>query len=115
MFLVDPGMGDWGYRVAPVGEKSVRTISVPSVLNDAACADTIPLLIKIDIEGGEQFLFASNTDWLGLFPLIIIELHDWMLPWSGNSRNFFRRIAEYEFDVVHRGENLFLFNRSILS
>ena len=37
-------------------------------------------LIKIDIEGGESELFEKNIEWIEKFPLIIIELHDWMLP-----------------------------------
>jgi len=74
-----------------------------------------PLIFKIDIEGGEDNLFSADTSWMGRFPLIIIELHDWMLPFSGNSRNFIRAVAQGEFDMVYKGENIFLFNREILS
>jgi len=38
-----------------------------------------------------------------------------MLPFSGNSRNFIRAVAQGEFDMVYKGENIFLFNREILS
>ena len=105
MFLQDPGLGEWGFRLASAGEKAVQTICVDSVMAQLECRGTTPLIMKIDIEGGEEFLFASNTDWISLFPVIIIELHDWMLPWSGSSSNFFRCLANREFDVVHRGEN----------
>jgi hypothetical protein len=47
-------------------------------------------------------------------PLLIIELHDWMLPFAGSSRGFLRAIASLDFDVVHRGENIFCFNRRLL-
>jgi FkbM family methyltransferase len=32
-------------------------------------------ILKVDIEGGEAFLFSENTDWLKLVKLIIIEIH----------------------------------------
>ena len=41
-----------------------------------------------DIEGFEKDLFSQNTEWVQLFPLLIIELHDWMLPREANSEIF---------------------------
>ena len=66
-------------------------------------------VVKIDIEGAEAELFQGSAEWLRIVKLVIIELHDWLLPWQGTSRNFFKRIAEHNFDVVVRGENLLLF------
>jgi FkbM family methyltransferase len=66
-------------------------------------------LVKIDIEGGEAELFQGPTEWLHSPALVIIELHDWLLPWQGTSRNLFRKLAENNFDAVLRGENLLLF------
>jgi hypothetical protein len=37
-----------------------------------------------------------------------------MLPFAGSSRNFIKAVAKYEFDFIHKGENIFLFNRGIL-
>ena len=70
---------------------------------------------KIDIEGGEADFFSNNDAWVDRFPLIVIELHDWLLPGTGSSRNFLRAIAGRNFDVVFRGENLFCFNNDLLS
>ena len=39
-------------------------------------------IVKVDIEGFEQNLFLSNTNWIDNCMLIIIELHDWMIPKS---------------------------------
>ena len=72
-------------------------------------------MCKIDIEGGEADLFSNNDAWVDRFPLIVIELHDWLLPGTGSSRNFLRAIAGRNFDVVFRGENLFCFNNDLLS
>jgi hypothetical protein len=67
------------------------------------------LLVKIDIEGAESAVFAEPSEWLTSTAVLIIELHDWLFPWKGTSRNFFKRLGERNFDVVIRGENLLLF------
>ena len=41
---------------------------------------TIPFLIKFDIEGFGKDVFINNLEWLKKFKIIIIEIHDWMLP-----------------------------------
>jgi hypothetical protein len=41
------------------------------------------------------------------FPLIIVELHDWMLPGAASSWNFLRSIADRGRDVVFIGENVY--------
>ena len=118
--LVDPGRSDWGFMTEQVDStRSERLQKIPSIcpqsiLNHPQVRHARPLIFKIDIEGGEENLFSNNTDWLTEFPLVIIELHDWMLPFSGSSRNFLKAIAQYDFDLVHRGENIFLFNRALL-
>ncbi|MFI3223545.1 MAG: FkbM family methyltransferase, partial [Methylococcaceae bacterium] len=118
--LVDPGQSDWGFMTTAIPAENqqdiikVKSISPLSILSHPATQNLNPLILKIDIEGGEDYLFKGDTHWLKNFPLIIIELHDWMLPFSGSSRNFIKAIAEHDFDFVHRGEKIFLFNRQIL-
>ena len=80
------------------------TVSIPELV-DASKAT--PFLLKIDIEGAEEELFSQNTDRLAAFPLIIIELHDWMLPGRASSRPFLRWHAEQDRDFVLAGENVF--------
>jgi FkbM family methyltransferase len=132
-FLSDPGHGDWGFRVSEsgvvpvsagdslagrsVGEpmgQPVPMVSVPELLTEADGQQLFPLVCKIDIEGGEAGLFAKNTSWVDRFALIIIELHDWLFPGEGNSRNFLRTIAANDFDFMYRGENAFCFNNRLL-
>ena len=97
--LYDPGHSDWGYRTRPPeGERTgsptiVKSISPASILSRPEVADTTPLIFKVDIEGGERDLFSGDTAWMNRFPLIIIELHDWMLPFSGSSKSFLKAIA----------------------
>jgi FkbM family methyltransferase len=119
--LIDPGRSDWGFMTEPINilnsinVPTVDSISPNSILSHPMTKNTTPLIFKIDIEGGEEFLFKGDTSWMNLFPLIIIELHDWMLPFSGSSANFLKAVGNFNFDLVHRGENIFLFNREILS
>ncbi len=116
-YLVDPGYSDWAFRVQPQqapGAALVPSYSVPQLLRDAK--DCAPFLCKIDIEGSEAEVFNDpiESGWLNEFPLVVIELHDWMMPGKAVSRNFLRAISTYHFDVVQRGENLWCFNNALL-
>jgi FkbM family methyltransferase len=113
LFLQDPGMSSWGFRVGEDGNYAVDVITVGQLLDN--CAEgSVPFILKIDIEGGEQSLFEADCSWLALFPLVVIELHDWMLPGRGSSNNFIRQLGKHNFDLLHRGENLFCFNNVML-
>jgi FkbM family methyltransferase len=112
LFLVDPALGDWGFRVETAGDRPVPVYAVETLLNRFDRKTVFPLICKIDIEGGEAHLFETNTGWMDCFPLIIIELHDWMLPFKGSSRGFMQAIGARDFELTVRGENLFCFNAS---
>lgn len=94
----------WGVRT----ERTNDGIPVVTV-NDAVAA--VPngelLMVKVDIEGFEIDLFARNTGWLARTHAVLIEPHDWMLPGKGTSRSFQRAMAEHDFEMLLRGENLF--------
>jgi FkbM family methyltransferase len=51
----------------------VKMISVATIIKDFGVSRFA--LVKIDIEGGEQKLFDSSTEWLATTDAIIIELH----------------------------------------
>lgn len=82
---------------------------IPVITIDDAVA-RIPngtlFIAKIDIEGFEQDLFSSNTDWLDRAYIVIIEPHDWMLPGKCSSRAFQRAMADHDFEMLISGENL---------
>ena len=106
--LVDPGEGEWGYRTAAAGTgERVRVLSATRLLAEEQAAGRVPFIAKIDIEGGEAELFSRDAAWVDLFPLLIVELHDWLLPRAGSSRSFLRCIAERDRDFVFLGENVF--------
>ena len=105
--LSDPGKGEWGYRTVRGDEGSLDILSMSDLLEGHAADNGKYFIAKIDIEGAEADLFASHTEWVDSFDLLIIELHDWLLPRQGTSRNFLKCIAELDRDFVHIGENIF--------
>lgn len=113
-FLEDPGLSDWGFRVSDQGLYEVKITSVPQILDDFPPEKYSPLILKIDIEGGEKELFSRDIGWLDRIPLLIIELHDWLLPGEANSQNFLKAISSFNFDFVYLRENVFCFNNALL-
>ena len=113
-FLQDPGLSDWGFRISDHGLYEVKVVSVPQIFEDFPPGKYSPLILKIDIEGGEKELFSGEFGWLERIPLLIIELHDWMLPGEANSKHFLRAISSYDFDFVYFRENAFCFNNALL-
>jgi FkbM family methyltransferase len=106
--LIDPGEGDWGYRtVAGASGDLVPVEAASIVVVEKLDAGYAPFIAKIDIEGGEADLFSQDTDWVDHFPVLIIELHDWLLPGTASSQSFLRCIADRNRDFVYIGENVF--------
>ena len=102
----NPKLGNNAYRINKNEKGDVNIISVNSILKNLE-EDIIPFIIKIDIEGFENELFSKNTEWIDNFPILIIELHDWMLPKSSNSGNFLSSISKKNRDFLYSGENIF--------
>lgn len=96
--LIDMGAAN-AFRVTKGVEGNLDFITVNSILDsNSGC---IPFIIKIDIEGFESDLFSENIEWIDRFPIIMIELHDWMLPKSNNSRSFLKAISGRDRDFIH--------------
>jgi FkbM family methyltransferase len=109
--IMNQGAPEWARRTERVsGETSdaIAGLSIQSLIAIAPPPRVYqPFLIKIDIEGAEKDLFSRNREWISKFPILIIELHDWMLPGQGTSRAFLEAIASLDRDFVHFGENIF--------
>jgi hypothetical protein len=63
--------------------------------------------VKIDIEGGEKDVFANNTGWVVRTPVVVTELHDWIMPRAGTSLPFLRTVSSLDRDFVYLGEDIF--------
>jgi FkbM family methyltransferase len=116
--VVDTGRGHWGFQVSAGQPSQAAADAVECVtINDiyARYGDTVaPFIAKIDIEGSEAELFASNTGWVARTPVIIIELHDWMLPGTANSRSFLECVGRQNRDFVYIGENIFSIDNTLV-
>lgn len=112
--LHDPGGGEWSYQVRPTGAgHRVPLYSAEGIVADGKAAGMRPFLCKIDIEGGEAELFRDNFSWVAQFPVIVIELHDWLFPGKSSSASFRRAISDLAVDFLYRGENVFVFNHGV--
>lgn len=113
--LLDPGEGEWGYRTAEVSAENalvqVRAYTLDELL---AQYSGTPFVLKIDIEGAEADLFSVPSEALDRFPVIIIELHDWLLPGAASSRPFLQWHGSRDRDFVHCGENVFSLSNKLL-
>lgn len=80
--IENPSDEKWAFRVqqASMGATSrVQALSIPSILKLAG-EDRVDIL-KLDIEGAERELFGrGSAQWIDRVGVIIIELHDWILP-----------------------------------
>lgn len=114
LFLSDPGDSDWGFRLGEQGNVKVPVFAADELILDQINQGLEPFIFKIDIEGGESELFKERTTWMQRFPLLIIELHDWLFPGTSNSRNFLREVSSMNMDFVFSGENVFCFNNDLL-
>ncbi len=114
LYLNTIDYGPIAYRTGSSGNIKVRSYSLMGIL-DAFPSTEKMFILKIDVEGAESEIFSMPVLNINTVPLIIIELHDWMLPFEGVSRNFFREISRENFDILFFGENLFCFNNNILA
>lgn len=105
--ISNPGAENWGFRTEADAGGNLPLVSINEMVDDATRLNRVPFLVKIDIEGFEENVFASNTEWVDKCYVLIIELHDWMLPAQANSRHFLQCIAPLGRDFVYRNENVF--------
>ena len=69
-------------------------------------------VVKLDIEGAEKEVFRAGFEsWLPKTRLLIVELHDRMVP--GCSKSLFDAVSKYDFDCETRWENLIFYNKQL--
>lgn len=94
-------------RTITSSENSIRIYSICEIMKNYEIDNLF--IVKIDIEGFEEDLFSVDLEWVDKTDIIIIELHDWLLPFQGKSANFIRAISNRNRDLVVDGENLISF------
>lgn len=104
--IINPDAEAWTFRTERSATTTdTRVVTIAEIV--ATNPDTALAIVKIDIEGFEADLFESNFEWIDACPLIIIELHDWLMPNQASSKNFLKAISGRNRDFVYRGENVF--------
>lgn len=110
--LIDTGR-NCGFQVdADVTAGTIPLVTVDELLARFSGA---PFIIKIDIEGFEENLFSANTEWIDKFPLLLIELHDWMLPGRCVTKNFIKALAVRERELMHLNGYVVSVDHSLLA
>jgi FkbM family methyltransferase len=101
--LDNPAQKAW----SPRSERSDSGIPIVTMNELVKSVPDAELLIaKIDIEGFESDLFAANLQWLDRARVVIVEIHDWMLPGRKTSFSLQRAMADRPFEIMISGENL---------
>jgi FkbM family methyltransferase len=97
---VDPMWAGWAARTTRA-EQGVPIVTVED------CSKGGKLFFaKIDIEGFEKDLFASNTEWIDEAFVVAVEPHDWLMPGEFTSRPFMAELSKHPFEMIIKGENL---------
>jgi FkbM family methyltransferase len=112
--IVNPMAEPYGYRVSRTDDGETTLVTIVDLLSAYDATIYAPFLIKIDIEGGEADLFSSNTSWLDRFPVLMIELHDFMLPGEASSRGFFRELGMCHRDVIISEGSVFAIDTKVV-
>lgn len=104
--------GKWGMVTEEDPNGNIRAVSIDSLMQqyDLPYID----ILKLDIESSEKLVFSGNyMTWLPKVKMIIIELHDNMLP--GCSKTFFEAIntcfKSYSYSIS--GENTVIINEDL--
>jgi hypothetical protein len=107
--VVDPGAEEWGFRTeATLEESGVPCVTLNEIYRrECSPGAVFPFIVKIDIEGAEADVFARNTQWFDQTPVVIVELHDWLMPKQGTTSEFLKCVAGQPRDFITSHENVF--------
>jgi FkbM family methyltransferase len=109
--LINAQEQPWAWTMQESDSGQIPTVTINALMQREP--DGVPLLVKIDIEGGEIALFRSNIEWIERTPLIVLELHDWQGGWRGTGHSVFARLSMQPRDYMQRGENMFAFSHAL--
>ncbi len=110
--IANPEADKFAFRMQEASSSaatSIEAVTVGALMQRYGASRN--LIVKVDIEGGEEALFRSNTGWLDHTDLLIVETHDWLFPGQGTSSTLFAALAGRKFEVIHKGEYISFFFR----
>ena len=92
------------YTTTRSTDGGVPIVTIGQILADRPTHELF--IVKIDIEGFEEDLFAADTDWVQHASAILIEPHDWKFPDRDTSHNLQKTMGGLPFQLLLSGENL---------
>ena len=108
--IVNPDAEAWAYRCEPADpgdRQAFEAVGVDDILDGLEVKAGV--LVKLDIEGAEENLFATTPDWLRRVQAVLVETHgdqaqslvmaafdrlEWTVTSSGEKQLFRRRTAQ---------------------
>jgi FkbM family methyltransferase len=112
--LVNAGDDPWAWETKESGETGdVAMFTIPGLLADVPNAR--PMIVKIDIEGGEVEMFRSNAEWTRQAALVVFEAHDRRFVWRGTFHAIVSSMVDRPRDYIQQGENTFAFSHDLMS
>ncbi len=88
--------GAWMYRMTDATDgDAIDALTVPQIMDRAGSSGSIDLL-KCDVEGAEQEIFANCADWIGRVRNMVVEIHP---PYSSRQLQLDLHKAGATFDV----------------
>lgn len=103
--LATSDLASVSYTATRSADGETPVITVPEIIADRQ-PDHELFIVKVDIEGFEEDLFARDTEWVRDAHVLMIEPHDWKFPDRDTSRALQRTMADLPFHVILSGENL---------
>ena len=97
----------WASQTSRDAGGSVDVVSIAELIDNERDHQAL-FLVKVDVEGFEADLFSANLGWLSEVTVLIIELHDWMLPGRYSSRPFLKALGTMDAEILISGDNLIL-------
>lgn len=111
--IKNPDFEKWAFEVEETNseaEGAFQAYSISDLIQQMGW-ESVDFL-KLDIEGSEMNVFASNYEsWLPKVKLLIIELHEKMQP--GCTEVFEKAMSNYNFKKTVSGENLMYINQDL--
>jgi len=115
--VVDPGNKFAGSQTMASDESTKAAhafagVSINEIYERNAQA-ALPFIVKIEIERCEGEIFSANTEWVDRTPIIIVQLHDCLIPGTKNSRALVEYLADRNRDLVYLHDCIFSIDREL--
>jgi FkbM family methyltransferase len=109
--IVDSQSEKWAFTVQEVDESDldgIKAITIDEILEDSGYSEID--ILKIDIEGSEKEIFSRNSEnWLKKVKIIVLELHDRLIP--GCSDSVYNALKKQEWEEYKKGEKVIFINK----